>query len=910
MLTNHRLFSRFLGAALAGVLLFTGFSESRIHAQLTGLFDPALEPFYHGVASGDPLPDGVILWTRVTTPQPTADVDYFVATDTSFTNIVANGTVTTDQSRDYTVKIDLRGLQPATTYYYLFRHNNRNSLTGRTRTAPIAGDGTDHLRFALASCSNHDAGYFNAYDRIANRADLDAVFHVGDYIYEYAEGVYGDPSLPDRQTYPDAEIITLDEYRGRYSLYRLQRPLIRAHQQHPWIVTWDDHEIANDAWEFGAENHQPATEGPYAQRKAEATRAYFEWLPLRDPAPGQDSTVFRAFAYGDLADLSVLDSRHEGRDLQLSDIRDPALLTDRTALGQQQRDWLIDRLRNSPAQWKIVPQQVFFSPFNVGFAAPGGSLTNIDSVASVENIFLDIWDGYPFERRLLLDTIAGVDDVVILSGDIHSSFAADVVADPVLYPLEQAGYLPLPSPTYDPATGAGSRAVEFVSPSITSANFDENIGAAGAAQFEVVLNNPIPVSPDLSVNYNPHIKFTDLDRHGYVTVDVRPDGVQGDYWYVDAINTRNDEEDWGAGLRTATGANHLEMQNAPAQGKTQQPTLAGEQPSNFAPSGNATAEVQLIHNARQQTVRVEINGEVAVPLLAYHTATPFLEVPANTALRISLIPIGGPLPAADSVSLSISFDANKRYVAVANGDFNFDRPIDFDLRTFVGAPASVADQEIGLLFFHGAQDAPAVDVLVDGTPTFTDVDYGEFSGYIQPSALPFYELAVTPAGTPNQVVARYRTTWEWWKGRTAVVFASGNLAEGTFQPWVALDNGGTYPLFPVSPRAAAESTTTTMGGQGTTSGTQSSASTLVLGVFPNPASDEQSIRFALEADSEVLIDLVDVNGRRVRQVFAGQLTAGMYTQPVDVSGLAAGSYFYVVRNGEAGAVTSMRVLIR
>ncbi len=877
-------------------LLLGGFRQ--LHAQPARLFDPALAPFYHGVASGDPLPDGVVLWTRITTEQPSADVDYYVARDTTFGEIVAEGTVATDASRDYTVKIDLRGLAPATTYYYVFRHAGRNSIVGRTRTAPAPGVATDQLRFALMSCSNYDAGFFNVYDRVADRADLDAVFHVGDYIYEYADGVYGDPSLPDRVTYPDAEITTLDEYRGRYSLYRLDRGLIRAHQQHPWIVTWDDHEIANDAWEFGAQNHQPATEGDYGKRKAEATRAYFEWLPLRDNA---DSTVYRAFAYGDLADVSVLDSRHEGRDKQLTDMRDPAFRTDRTALGAEQRAWLVDRLTTSKARWNIVPQQVFFSPFNVGFGAQGGKLTNPDSVFAVENIFLDIWDGYPFERELLIDTIAaaGAKNVVILSGDIHSSFAADVTKQPVLYPLAQTNYLPLPSPGYDPATGRGSVAVEFVTPSVTAANFDENIGAAASARFERVLNNSIPVSPQLSVNYNPHIKFTDLDRHGYVLVDVKSDTLQGDYYYVPTVARVAAGEEWGAGLATASGANHLERVAQPSRPKAEAPALAGERASAFVPAQErGTAAVQLIHSAYRQTLRVELDGEVIVPQFAFRTATPFLEVPAGDSVRLSFIPIGGPVPAADSVSYTVYFEADGRYVAVATGDYDTDRAIDLRIETFAGAPApgSIGRKNVALLAFHGAKDAPAVvATLLPSGPTAA-LSYGEFAGYAEVPSRETYTFTVAAAEAPSRILATYRTTFEFWRGRSAVVFANGRPDNNTLQLWVALDNGGTYPLFPVEgdvndPARQAPPVFADV------------EAPLLLGVYPNPAGTQQTIRFAVAEAQALSIDLINVQGQRVLQVFRGEVAEGMYSQPVDLSGLPAGAYFYVVESADGRTQT-------
>ena len=237
----------------------------------------------------------------------------------------------------------------------------------------------------------------------------------------------------------------------------------------------------------GAENHNEG-EGDFFERKAAAKQAYFEWLPIRDNV-GQK--VFRDFSYGDLADVIVLDTRHEDRTIQPTSLLQPDFNDLRTLLGEEQKAWFFDKLKSSEAKWKIVPQQVMFVPLNVGFSAGAAAAT--DSVLAVESIFLDIWDGYPAERQQIVDTITtnGIDNVVFLSGDIHSSFASDVTTEPVQYPLPQFGFLPVPSSAYNPLTGQGSAAVEFVTPSVTSDNFDEALGAAVSAQFEFIMNNNI-----------------------------------------------------------------------------------------------------------------------------------------------------------------------------------------------------------------------------------------------------------------------------------------------------------------------------------------------------------------------------------------------------------------------------------
>ncbi|HAP64192.1 MAG TPA: phosphodiesterase [Cytophagales bacterium] len=543
-------------------------------------FDEALAPFYHGVASGDPLSDAVVIWTRVTseTDEDPVEVTWAVYADPELTSLVAYGDTTTTGERDFTVKVDVPGLEPATTYYYAFAYNGQNSLTGRTRTAPAA-DEADQLRFAVVSCSNYQAGYFNAYGRIAERQDLDAVIHLGDYIYEYGAGAgtYGyDSTRDDRSNVPDTEILTVADYRTRYSLYRLDPDLRAAHQQHPFIPIWDDHESANDAYKDGAENHnedEDVDEGDWETRKELSKEVWFEWMPVRETA---DRSIYRTIEYGNLADLIMVDTRLEGREEQ------PLIAVDtveyRTVLGETQKAWLFDELNGSDAQWKIIGNQIIFSQLNVGFAATDldGNPAPTDStfIMFTESIFVDIWDGYPKERRDIINEISenDIDNVVILTGDFHSTFAFDVTNTPVVYPNPAFNFLPTPSSSYDPATGLGSVAVEFATPSITSANFDENIDAVTSAVFEVAFNSPQEALG--GVNYNPHMKNVDLDRHGYFVLDITETAVQADWFYVDILDAADDTEEQDGSYASAAGTNHLTAASSAATEKTEQPELA------------------------------------------------------------------------------------------------------------------------------------------------------------------------------------------------------------------------------------------------------------------------------------------------------------------------------------------------
>ena len=499
-------------------------------------------PFYHGVASGDPLADAVIIWTRA------APIDvknekivgkWSVATDLDMKNIVQSGDFETDFSKDYTVKIDVQNLQSNTYYYYQFESNQKKSIVGRTKTAPKASD-SERLRFAVISCNNFQQGYFNAFRMVANRQDLDAVIHLGDYIYEYAEGGYETKKLK-RNISPTTEIIDLQDYRMRYSQYRLDADFIKIHQQHPFICIWDDHETANDSYKDGAQNHQPKYEGDWESRKAAAKQAYFEWLPIRNH-PQQK--INRVLNYGNLVDLIMLDTRLEARDKKPNDMYAPSYMdSSRVMLGEKQRNWLFEALENSDAKWKIIGQQVIFSELNVGWANPLDRL-------KTENFLLDIWDGYPVERSKIINHFEKekLENVVFLTGDFHSSFGFEVTANPT------------DSTMYNPETSRGAVAVEFVTPSISSSNFDEATTNYRARKFEACLNKPCGGFPFFwNKNPNPHIKYVDLDRNGYMILDVTAEQVQANFYYMKTITKPSNKEYFGTALATQSGTNHLKI---------------------------------------------------------------------------------------------------------------------------------------------------------------------------------------------------------------------------------------------------------------------------------------------------------------------------------------------------------------
>lgn len=523
--------------------------------------DHALKPFYHGVASGDALSDRVIIWTRVSDTTGTVTVDWKMSTDTALCVVVQSGAATTDASKDFTVKVDVTGLQPETWYYYQFTINGKTSLVGRTRTLPAGNSG--HFRAGVVSCSNYSTGtYFNAYLSLARRNDVHAVIHLGDYIYEGSEGGNSGSGV---LILPDHEIITLDDYRQRYNSYRLDPYLRFIHQQYPFYTVWDDHETANNAWEGGAGGHTPGTEGNWEDRKAYGKQANFEWLPKREQAPG-DYTIYRTFSIGNLADLIMLDTRLEGRSQQVSPLDQSALQDpNRTILGATQMQWFKDQLSNSTARWKIVGQQVMMAPLELA-----GFILNADQ-----------WDGYQADRTKVVDHVLNnnIENVVFLTGDIHSSWASDI-----------------PGPNYNASTGAGSAFVEYVTTSITS-------------QGSPVSLDPRP--------FNPHIKYAELTKRGYLILDVDSNRAQSDWVYVSSITTSSFTEEEAASWYVNAGERFLRNASSPVSGYTNTAPLA---PSSTGPiictgvdEREASPLVTMIPNPFTGGFSVKFNRQLSMP---------------------------------------------------------------------------------------------------------------------------------------------------------------------------------------------------------------------------------------------------------------------------------------------------------
>ncbi|MFM8770879.1 MAG: alkaline phosphatase D family protein, partial [Candidatus Kapaibacterium sp.] len=539
-----------------------------------------LRPFYHGVASGDPLTDRLIIWTRVT-PQngeESIDVQWRVATDTALTTIVRQGAGVARADRDYTVKVDVDGLAPGTVYYYGFIAYGRASLTGRTRT--LRTGTIDHAKVAVVSCSNYPAGYFTSYGFIAERNDLDAALHLGDYIYEYdadttSFGGQTGARLGRRHT-PDAELIKLSDYRTRYSQYRLDADLRRLHQQHPMIHVWDDHESANDSYTDGAQNHQD-NEGDWSSRKAVSRQACYEWMPTRESSDGK---LYRRFVIGDLVDISMLDTRLEGRDKQIEEVgpsaskdaKDSLNKPNRKIMSSTQFDWLTGNLTSSTARWKLLGNQVIYAPVNVTpidtnylFSSIGPLFTAIlrPQLPTLQTVFEqafygDVWSNYPAQRRQLSTLLrsSSIENVVIVTGDFHSTFAMDV-------PIENGEKI---KPV----------AVEFITPSVTSSNFDENFSAvAGLSAIQPQLLKTVDTT---LTQRNGHLKWNNITDHGYMVVSFFPDSVQSDWYFIRSLTERPTAQRWERGYRSLSGMNQLQRTSSSAPAKSVQDVPAPNEP--------------------------------------------------------------------------------------------------------------------------------------------------------------------------------------------------------------------------------------------------------------------------------------------------------------------------------------------
>ena len=512
--------------------------------------------FIHGVASGDPLSDRVIIWTRVT-PQSNRSggekyrIAWELALDPQFNYIINAGDTETSAERDFTIKIDAAGLTPGDSYFYRFKSKDRFSPIGITKTLVDAS--ADQIKLAVVSCSNYPAGRFHIYREIAERNDLDAVIHLGDYIYEYGRGEYAseDAEKLNREVIPAHELISLKDYRTRYAQYRRDADLQSMHQRHAFISVWDDHEIANDSWMDGAENHQEE-DGDYETRKMQALRAYSEWMPIRLQSPDDHITIYRSFKFGRLMSLHMLDTRIIGRDRPL-DYRNyfsPAGFdvqaftadandSERSLLGLEQRRWLEAQLLSQETVWQVLGQQVLMGKMVLpgalatqqvsldeltrlarlaGLAAVGVPLSDDDQVFLDSNrqllllpplpYNLDAWDAFAAERQSILQTAKDADcNLVVLAGDTHNAWANNLVDE------------------NNEACG-----VEFATASVSSPGLEEYLGISP----EMVATTEAQLVGLIS-----QLQYANISNRGYLTVSFTDDEATAEYYFIDSVKGQN-----------------------------------------------------------------------------------------------------------------------------------------------------------------------------------------------------------------------------------------------------------------------------------------------------------------------------------------------------------------------------------
>ena len=518
--------------------------------------DAAKRVFRHGVASGDPLPGSVVLWTRVTPTEaatpgsgkgPAVAVVWEVARDAEFRHVVRRGRFDTGPDRDHTVKVDADRLRPDTWYHYRFRLGDAVSPTGRTRTAPAATADVPRLRVGVVSCSHFEEGYFAAYRHLAARQDLDAVLHLGDYLYEREPG-----EGKVRSHDPAHEIVSLSDYRRRHAQYKADPDLQRLHARVPFIATWDDHEVTNDSWRDGAENHD-AGEGSYQARKARAHRVYDEWMPVRmggTTQTGDGTRLFRRLQWGRLADINMLDLRSYRDEMvttpapfPLPQLQTEADDPDRTMTGNRQMAWLKKVLLREQTQWKLIGNSVMIAPLSFA-QLPKDAVAAINTVTGEVPsdgvpLNLDQWDGYTADRRELYRHIVEhqVSDTVFLTGDIHSAWANDLPVDPGTYPA------------------TGTVGVEFVCTSVTSSNIDEQTGSPPRT-------TTLAIEAILQAN-NRHVKYLNFDDHGFSVLDVDRSRAQMDYFVLEDKTKRDSDAHWTASWQTKSGTQRVEPSNGP-----------------------------------------------------------------------------------------------------------------------------------------------------------------------------------------------------------------------------------------------------------------------------------------------------------------------------------------------------------
>ena len=456
------------------------------------------DPFSLGVASGDPWPDNVVLWTRLAPepldgggmPMANVQVGWEVARDDRFADIVQRGTVLARPELGHAVHVEVAGLEPGRDYWYRFHAGKETSPTGRTKTAPEPGAAIEELRFAVCGCNHYETGYFTAFRRIADE-QFDFVIHTGDYIYEGREAPADAPRLVRRHR--GDEIYTLTDYRNRYALYKTDRDLMAAHMSSPFVVTSDDHEVDND-YAGGTDEHDTPAE-VFLLRRAAAYQAYYEAMPLRRSAlpSGPNMRIYRRLQFGRLVDLDMLDTRQYrsrqacGRNLESHCAA--AAAPSRTMLGSTQERWLFDQLAHPRATWTVLGQQVPTFMRDSVAANPQGRYS------------MDKWDGYTAARARLygrLRDIKGTNPIVV-SGDVHVHYGADLKLD-----------------FHDPRSP--TIGTEFTNTSITSGGDGTEVSAV----WEKIRAD------------NPHIRYHS-SRRGYIACTATPRTMRADFKVLDRV---------------------------------------------------------------------------------------------------------------------------------------------------------------------------------------------------------------------------------------------------------------------------------------------------------------------------------------------------------------------------------------
>lgn len=501
---------------------------------LAGIGAPALaqanKGFTHCVASGEPGPTQVLLWTRYASAEETR-LKWELAEDADFTRIVVQGDATASPASDCCARAWAKGLKPGRWYFYRFvAPDGEKSPVGRTKTLPVGK--VDKFRIAVFSCSNYGFGWFNAYGHAAEAGDFDLVLHLGDYFYEYERGNYPNAKegLAERLL-PDHETVTLAQYRERFSTYRNDPDLQRLHQLYPVITMWDDHEVANDAWKDGAENHQPDKEGPYAVRETVAEKVYREWLPVSE-------AYWAQYEIGKLATLFRLETRHLARDkpFDLGDLvkgkRGPELEAalvafrdgawrdpNRTLMGAEQEAWLAKGLKGSTKAgkpWQVLAQQIIMGQFGFGRGLVEGMTQDVEKglrarILAANRVqqsgipyAMDMWSGYPAARERLYQAALDANaNLLVLAGDSHNAWAFDHA-----HQNERVG-------------------VEMAGQSVTSPGFEHYIGWVKSADLA---RDVMAASPSL--------KWCDTSQRGYLAVELTPKAATGEWRFLQTVRQK------------------------------------------------------------------------------------------------------------------------------------------------------------------------------------------------------------------------------------------------------------------------------------------------------------------------------------------------------------------------------------